>query len=121
MEFPFSIYVWHAPRKPTDKPYWQEDMSECVAMREVDQRRFIQLRQELERRAKEEPPPLQRRQDGATIVDATVVQPSTPPASPGQAKAQKPAKQAALQPRQPAAPPGKAGNNEAEADEDLLQ
>jgi hypothetical protein len=95
-----------------------------VAMREVDQGRFVQLYQELERLAKEEPPPLQRRQGGATIVDSTVVQPSTPPApsaqqrpgntpkgksckpaspvqkngtrpaSPGQAKAQMPAKPA---------------------------
>jgi hypothetical protein len=26
MEFPFSIYVWHAPRKPTDRPFWQEEL-----------------------------------------------------------------------------------------------
>ncbi len=26
MDFPFSIYIWHAPRKPTDKPYWQEEL-----------------------------------------------------------------------------------------------
>jgi hypothetical protein len=26
MEFPFSIYVWHAPRKLTDKPFWQEEL-----------------------------------------------------------------------------------------------
>jgi hypothetical protein len=51
-----------------------------VAMREVDQGRFVQLYQELERRAKEEPPPLQRRQGGAPIVDSTIVQPSTHPA-----------------------------------------
>jgi hypothetical protein len=51
-----------------------------VAMRNVDQGRFVQLYQELERRAKEEPPPLQRRQGGATIVDSTAVQPGTHPA-----------------------------------------
>ena len=47
-----------------------------VGMRTVDQERFVQLCQELERRAKEEPPPLQRRPGGPTIVDSTVVQPS---------------------------------------------
>jgi hypothetical protein len=27
MEFPFSIYyVWHAPHKLTDKPFWQEEL-----------------------------------------------------------------------------------------------
>jgi hypothetical protein len=26
MEFPYSIYVWHAPRKPTDEPFWQEEL-----------------------------------------------------------------------------------------------
>ncbi len=26
MEFPFSIYVWHAPRNITDKPFWQEEL-----------------------------------------------------------------------------------------------
>ncbi len=26
MDFPFSIYVWHAPRKLTDKPFWQEEL-----------------------------------------------------------------------------------------------
>lgn len=24
MEFPFSIFIWHAPHKPTDKPRWEE-------------------------------------------------------------------------------------------------
>lgn len=26
MEFPYSIYVWHAPHKLTDKPFWQEEL-----------------------------------------------------------------------------------------------
>jgi hypothetical protein len=26
MDFPFSIYVWHAPRRLTDKPFWQEEL-----------------------------------------------------------------------------------------------
>ncbi len=26
MDFPFSIYVWQAPRKPTDKPRWVEEL-----------------------------------------------------------------------------------------------
>ena len=26
MDFPFSIYVWHAPHKLTDKPFWQEEL-----------------------------------------------------------------------------------------------
>lgn len=26
MEFPFRIYVWHPPRKLTDKPFWQEEL-----------------------------------------------------------------------------------------------
>jgi hypothetical protein len=26
MDFPYSIYVWHAPRKPTDRPFWQEEL-----------------------------------------------------------------------------------------------
>lgn len=26
MDFPYSIYVWHAPRKLTDKPFWQEEL-----------------------------------------------------------------------------------------------
>jgi len=26
MYFPFSIYVWHAPRRLTDKPFWQEEL-----------------------------------------------------------------------------------------------
>lgn len=26
MDFPFSIYVWHAPRKLTDRPFWQEEL-----------------------------------------------------------------------------------------------
>jgi hypothetical protein len=24
MDFPFSVYVWHAPQKPTDEPRWEE-------------------------------------------------------------------------------------------------
>lgn len=24
MEFPFSVYIWHAPRKPSDEPRWEE-------------------------------------------------------------------------------------------------
>jgi len=26
MDFPFSIYVWHTPRRLTDKPFWQEEL-----------------------------------------------------------------------------------------------
>ncbi len=26
MEFPCSMYVWHAPHKLTDKPFWQEEL-----------------------------------------------------------------------------------------------
>lgn len=26
MDFPFSIYVWHAPHKLTGKPFWQEEL-----------------------------------------------------------------------------------------------
>lgn len=26
MDFPYSIYVWHAPRRLTDKPFWQEEL-----------------------------------------------------------------------------------------------
>ncbi len=26
MDFPFSIYVWHAPHKLTDRPFWQEEL-----------------------------------------------------------------------------------------------
>jgi hypothetical protein len=26
MEFPFSMYVWHAPRRLTDKPFWEEEL-----------------------------------------------------------------------------------------------
>lgn len=26
MEFPSSIFVWHPPRKLTDKPFWKEEL-----------------------------------------------------------------------------------------------
>jgi hypothetical protein len=26
MDFPYSIFVWHAPRTLTDKPFWQEEL-----------------------------------------------------------------------------------------------
>jgi hypothetical protein len=26
MDFPYSIFVWHAPQKPTDPPRWVEEL-----------------------------------------------------------------------------------------------
>ena len=26
MDFPYSIFVWHPPRRLTDKPFWEEEL-----------------------------------------------------------------------------------------------